>query len=84
MSRILRYEVPVDGQWHTITGASRPVHVGCRQVDTVEFWAWDRPDVGPVEYCVFGTGQPVEEPCAHMGTTIAPGGQLVWHLVRRT
>ena len=86
MSRILRYEVPVDGKWHLLTGHSEPLHVECRNKDIVEFWAWelDGPDVTPTAYSVFGTGHPVNEPCSYVGTAVAPGGYYVWHLMRRS
>jgi hypothetical protein len=29
---------------------------------------------------LFGTGQPIPVPCAHLGTAVTPSG-LVWHLV---
>lgn len=84
-NRIFRYEVPVDDQWHVITGTSDPLSVGCRNPGIVEFWAWERPDVTMhTEYRVVGTGQPIDGPMSHQGTAIAPGGHLVWHLVRRS
>lgn len=39
--RVLRYEVPVDDQWHEIEVQGDVAHVGCRQADVVEFWAVD-------------------------------------------
>lgn len=30
---------------------------------------------------VYGTGQPLPDDAVHCGTAIAPGGQLVWHLI---
>lgn len=84
MSRILRYEIPVDDQWHTITGCAMPVHVGCRDIGVVEFWAWERPGSRPHQYRVIGTGHPVDDDLWYCGTAIAPGGQLVWHLVERS
>lgn len=82
--RIFRYEVPVDDRWHAIR-ARAPLYVACRQVDAVEFWAWEPGDDPPVmEYRVFGTGHPIDEPGSlHVGTAISTGGGLIWHLVRR-
>lgn len=84
MTRILRYEVPVDDEWHHVH-AHDPLYVGCRRTDIVEFWAWEIPDSAPVyrEYRVVGTGHHVEEAVQYIGTAIAPGGSLVWHLVQR-
>lgn len=87
MSRILRYEVPVDGEWHSFDASfTFPLHVACRDPHIVEFWAWElgAQTNTPVEFRVIGTGHPFEEPGAYVGTAIAPGGTLVWHLMRRT
>lgn len=40
-SQVLRYEVPVDDQWHRIDALDDIVHVGCRRAESVEFWATD-------------------------------------------
>lgn len=84
MTRILRYEVPVDDQWHTIR-CSFALHVACRQVDTVEFWAFSVTEgTAPMrKFRVFGTGQPLDEKINYVGTAIAPGGSLVWHLMSK-
>ena len=85
-TRIFRYEVPVDDEWHEINLQFDPLSVDCRALDVVEFWAFDEP-FGPPKtqrrFRVFGTGQvlPEDEPCSYVGTAIAPGGQLVWHLM---
>lgn len=86
MSRILRFEVPVDDQWHTITGCTMPMYVGCRTPGIVEFWAWERPTSRPRRYRVIGTGHPIDDDddVWYCGTAIAPGGQLVWHLVEHS
>lgn len=85
MNRILRYEVPVDDRWHTILEHGVVLHVECRRPDVVEFWAWERPGLTlPTEYRVYGTGHTVDSPGSHVGTAVAPGGLLVWHLLRRT
>ncbi len=86
MNRILRYEVPVDDEWHSLTGSfTTPLHVGCRDPRIVEFWAWEREDrsILPMEFRVIGTGHPFDGPGTYVGTAIAPGGHLVWHLMRR-
>lgn len=85
MNRIFRYEVPVDDRWHPLAGHSTPLYVNCRDPRFVEFWAWERPDIGvPMEYRVFGTGQPIEGPGAYIGTAVDPSNRLVWHLMRRS
>lgn len=37
--RVLRYEVPVDDQWHRVEFVGDVAHVGCRTPEVVEFWA---------------------------------------------
>jgi hypothetical protein len=79
---VYRYEVPVDDRWHRISGCMRPLHVGCRKADVVEFWTYECAS-GSDEYRVYATGQPIEESVYYAGTVISPGGNLVWHLMRR-
>jgi hypothetical protein len=85
VNRILRYEVPIDLRWHTITGCSEPLHIGARSSGVIEFWAWEREGVGsaPYEYRVYGTGHTIDEPVRHVGSVIAEGGYRVWHLVSK-
>jgi len=82
--RVLRYEVPVDDQWHKIS-ATRPLHIGCRNPEIVEFWALALGGYYVREYRVFGTGHPIEEPDAtYVGTTYAGAmTEIVWHLFGR-
>lgn len=83
-TRILRYEVPVDDQWHLlpVVGAS-VLHVGCRNQRIVEFWAREAEagDGEVLAFRVYGTGQPAPAAAHYEGTAIAPGGRLVWHLL---
>lgn len=82
-TRIYRYEVPVDDQWHTIT-CGPPLHVACRRHDVVEFWAYPLGEgadkfVDEQRFRVYGTGHPIPDEVIHVGTALTPGG-LVWHL----
>jgi poly(3-hydroxybutyrate) depolymerase len=79
--QIFRYEVPVDDRWHEISGCGTPLHVDCRDPRVVEFWAWHRDDVPASSFRVYGTGHPIPDGTKYRGTVIAPGGQLVWHLI---
>lgn len=80
--RIYRYEVPVDDETHEVCIEGDPLHVGCRQIDTVEFWAIaNRGPLVPRRFTVVGTGHPFDEGHRYWGTAVAPGGQLVWHLL---
>lgn len=85
-ARILRYEVPVDDHWHTLTLPGPIVHIATRRPEVVEVWATDD-GVGSQELdlIVVGTGQPYPAggDVCHRGTAIVPGGALVWHLMQR-
>jgi hypothetical protein len=83
--RILRHEVPVDDEWHTIrlSRYSYPLHVACRTPGAVELWAVDLPGDPLVDRVlrVFGTGQPLPDGVhlSHVGSAL--NGGLVWHLI---
>lgn len=81
MIRILRYEVPVDDEWHTVAIAGEVVHVASRRPDVVEFWAEHRGDFWAADrkFRVYGTGQSHVEG-RHVGTALVDGQPLVWHL----
>lgn len=81
---IFRYEVPVDDRWHRIELSGALYSVGCRTIDVVEFWALS--SGGPAisrDFRVYGTGHPLPAEFEYVGTAVAPGGALVWHLVER-
>lgn len=84
-ARILRYEVPADDRWHTLTLPGPIVHVATRDPRIVEVWATtDGFGAQEHELRVYGTGHPFPaggEVC-HVATAIAPG-DLVWHLMQR-
>ncbi len=75
--------VPVDDQWHTRTLQGPIVHVATRHVSEVELWFVHDPAIEPADrrLRVVGTGHPMLG--RYVGTALAPGGQLVWHLVER-
>jgi hypothetical protein len=94
-ARIIRFEVPVDDQWHTVVlpAGADILHVACRRADTVEFWVeqWlpEKAD-GTRErrFRVHGTGHQYDPTaCIYVGTAIyrgtglMPGAWLVWHLL---
>lgn len=85
-ARILRYEVTVDDQWHTLTLPGPIVHVATRHTTTVELWvSSDGMSTYQLDLCVYGTGQPFPpgEHLQHRGTAITPNGLFVWHLMQR-
>lgn len=87
--RVLRYEVPVDDQWHRIDSPGRRVGpIAARNPGVVEFWAvqsdWPHGVDGTGEFRVFGTGHVIDDDhAAYVGTTLAADGALVWHLFKR-
>ncbi|MFF2864550.1 hypothetical protein ACFVSX_32300 [Streptomyces rubiginosohelvolus] len=80
---IHRYEIPVDDQNHRFTIGRGPLHFACRQDGVVEFWACAPTDSIALlrEFTVVGTGHPMPVGTWHVGTAIAPGGHLVWHIL---
>lgn len=78
---IYRYEVPIDGRWHAVEGNSTPIFVAARRSDPVEFWAYNRPDLGTKWYRVFGTGKPFPPDAKYRGSVVTNGGLYVWHLM---
>ena len=84
--RVLRYEVPVDGEWHTHRLSGEVLHVAAPAADVVEFWALE--SGGPLierAFRVFGTGEELAiADSRYVGTGIWPASsvpsRLVWHL----
>lgn len=81
MTRVLRHVVPVDDTVHEVVLAGPILHVATRHVDVVEVWVQDKERTRPVRLLVVGTGQPWPDGALHLGTALAPGGTLVWHLL---
>jgi hypothetical protein len=82
MQRVLRWEVPVDDEWHEI-GAGRVVEVASRAHhqrpgDLVEVWTLEdfagtsTADLRKRSVKVIGTGHPAPEDTAYLGTAIVP------------
>ncbi len=82
---IYRYELPVDGDWHTLPLSGDVLHVDCRAPGAVEIWALQTGAPGlQRSFQVVGTGQPLPEGWKwHVGTCLSPDRQLVWHVVER-
>lgn len=78
---VLKWNVPVDDETHEIGGG--PVcFVGCQsRSDIVQVWTIEDPTAPSWRRVgVFGTGQPVTARGPFLGTAIAAGGFLVWHV----
>lgn len=79
---IWRYEIPVDDRWHPLQLSGEILHVDCRNMRTIEVWALHTDEPAETRsFRVYGTGQPMPDNLDHVGTALAPGGQLVWHLM---
>ncbi len=92
MHRVLRWDVPVDDQWHVI-GAGAVVHVAARTHrervgDLVEVWTLeetpgvDTSDLRKVSVRVFGTAHQVPHGVYHIGSAVVPAFELVPSLLR--
>lgn len=79
---IYRYEILVDGEWHSIEMRGDVVHVGCRKDNVVEFWSLVHPGALPAKraFRVFGTGHTLPLGLRHVGTTISTSKLFAWHL----
>jgi hypothetical protein len=88
--RMYRYEVPVDGQPHTIPLSHNPVAAAAFQPGlvswSVEFWAEHTEGAPPLSraFQVFGTGQPLPEDARWIGTCPRTASGLVLHLYEVT
>lgn len=82
-SRIWRFTVPVDDEWHTLTPVGELLAVAGRDAthDVVEFWACGD-GVVDREFRVIGTGQPMPACSRYWGTIVATPF-VVWHLIER-
>lgn len=82
---IYRYELPIDGEWHTLPLSGAVLHVDCRAPDTVEIWALHSGGFALQRaFQVVGTGQSLPDGWRrHVGTCLSPDRRLVWHVVER-
>ena len=57
--------------------------VGCRNVEPMEFWVIELSSTvrRTCRFLVVGTGHPLPPGAKYVGTAVAPGGGLVWHLM---
>lgn len=81
MTRVLRYEVPVDGGPHRLDLPGPILHVASRHPAIVEVWCQDDGPPRSPTLQVVGTGHEWPRGALHLGTAIVPGGTLVWHLL---
>jgi len=80
--RVLKWNVSVDDTPQVI-GAGRVLHVACQYgPESVQVWTEESPltEGGTRLAQVYGTGQLIPFDAVFLGTTVAAGGALVWHL----
>lgn len=81
--RVLKWNVKVDGQEHPI-GAGTVVLVACQDdAGVVQVWTEEAVDLPRPELRaarVYGTGQDLPFSDVHLGSVLAMGGRLVWHV----
>ena len=81
-SRVLKWEIPIDDEWHKIPALIGGWHIGQQVDESVKIWSQtsgrlDQARVTSVR--VFGTGQDFDG--FFLGSVQSPSG-LVWHLVQ--
>jgi hypothetical protein len=88
--RYVRYEVPIDGQWHTRTLSGPIVSASGRRPGVIDFWTVSHPNgiKRARSFLVAATGQPLPATIQHVHTThldhyTTDPDEMVWHLVER-
>lgn len=89
MQRVLRWDVPVDSEWHNI-GAGAVVHVAARSYherpgDLVEVWTLEDTEPDGIQFdelrkrsvSVFGTGHLLPRDAVHVGSAVVPTFHVV-------
>lgn len=86
---VLRTEIPVDDEWHTVDLGGPVLHVATRSADVVEVWHLARPQraidaTGPRAFRVFLTGQALPTTFRYVGTCV-PASEIYqpYHLMER-
>ena len=84
MAKILRFELPADGEWHTVGMSSNVLGAGSRRSHHVEFWFLDDPAHNTDrQFAVFATGDELPPDAKHLHVVLDAGGYFVWHLITR-
>lgn len=86
-ARIVREQIPVDGNDHIIELTGPLLKAAARRRDVIELWRWDD-DSSTAHHQTLTvravlSGQPVPDGYAYAGTAIVPGLDVVYHLVGR-
>lgn len=89
MRRVFKWPVPVDDHWHPI-GVGKVVLVDSQFGHNDLLHVWTEEECGPDgkmlhselvrAAMVIGTGHVVPDLTEHIGSKVAAGGHLVWHV----
>lgn len=82
MRLVLKWDVPVDDRFHPI-GAGPVLHTACQYgiAQVVQVWTEETSRTPELRGAVvIGTGQELVEGTHHVGSVLASGGRLVWHV----
>lgn len=83
MKRILKWNIPVDDQYHEI-GSGPVAHVACQAgPDSVQVWTVEPAEEEPLVRTAFvvGTGHTFGEHWQPVGSVVTASGALVWHVI---
>lgn len=88
MSKILKHEIPVDGEWHDLPVNGAVTHVGPHPFsnEIVLLWAVHDDDAGGTRrFRVFATGEDLPPntriPQNLVGTVVTTDRTHVWHVI---
>ena len=89
--RVLKTDVPVDDQWHSIVVGSGILHVDHQRSGFVSVWWLESERALVSTLRVFGTGQPIEPIIpgdfvtypTHLATVLDRELGAVWHVFER-
>jgi hypothetical protein len=83
MPVIHKYQIPVDGNLHSIDITGPVIHVEAASDTLVNMWAISGLVSIPekVHYCVVSTGNELPKNAVHVGTTSRTPNGFVWHLI---
>jgi len=85
MRAVYRTEIPVDDRVHDLKLTGPILHVASRNYHVVEVWHLhdDEQPATVLPVRVYGTGHQLgDEVDEFLGTALAAGGHLVWHLFK--
>ena len=83
MSRILKWKLPVDDQWHPVPNPFQHCAVDYHDPGVVWIYGVDQEEMDPWEMRVFGTGHEIPDGTSWISTVRHDPTGLVWHVLVR-